>query len=112
MADTKDNLIKPKLEPGARSQAPATLNLNVIDTQTGSVMQFRIKKKTPLKKLMATYYDRKGLDKAVQGRRFHYDGRRVGDYSTALGLGMEEGDTLEVYQEQMGGGLEVQGNHN
>ena len=40
----------------------------------------------------------------IQNRRFHYDGRRLGDYNTALGLGMEEGDTVEVYQEQTGGG--------
>ena len=110
MADTNANLIQPKLEPKPEpktsSQRLVHINLNVVDTQTGNVMQLRIKTTTTLKHLMATYCERRGLDKDTQGGRFHYDGRRVRDYDTVLGLGMEEGDTVEVYQEQTGGGLE------
>ena len=37
--------------------------------------------------------------------RFTFDGQRVGPTDTAEGLGMEEGDAIEVFQEQQGGGM-------
>ena len=62
MADTKANLTQPLLKAKTISRTLAHLNLKLLDSNTGSVMQFRIKTKTPLKKLMATYCDMKGLD--------------------------------------------------
>ena len=38
-----------------------------------------------------------------QSVRFTFDGQRVNAADTAAGLGMEEGDTIEVFQEQQGG---------
>ena len=66
---------------------------------------------------MATYCERAGLDfqvggvstlcsflfSVLQGVRFTFDGQRLNAGDTAAGLGMEEGDTIEVFQEQQGG---------
>ena len=50
---------------------------------------------------MSTYCERAGLD--FQSVRFTFDGQRVNAADTAQSLGMEEGDAIEVFQEQQGG---------
>lgn len=76
------------------------VNLKVVDS-AGNATQFKIKTHTALKKLMATYCERAGLD--MQAVRFTFDGRRVNGGDTAKDIGLEEGDSLEVFQEQTGG---------
>ena len=81
-------------------QAVEHVNLKVLDS-AGNATQFKIKTHTALKKLMSTYCERAGLD--PQSVRFTFDGRRVNAGDTAQDLGLEEGDNLEVFQEQQGG---------
>ncbi|KAL7742014.1 hypothetical protein ACLKA6_018268 [Drosophila palustris] len=69
--------------------------------QDNAVVQFKIKKHTPLRKLMNAYCDRAGL--SMQVVRFRFDGQPINENDTPTSLEMEEGDTIEVYQQQTGG---------
>ncbi|PAA66358.1 hypothetical protein BOX15_Mlig002796g2, partial [Macrostomum lignano] len=76
------------------------INLKV-QGQDGAVIHFKIKKNTPLRKLMTTYCDRLGL--RAQTVRFIFDGNNVEESDTPATLDMEENDTIEVFQSQVGG---------
>ncbi|KAF5301720.1 hypothetical protein FQA39_LY10651 [Lamprigera yunnana] len=76
------------------------INLKVLG-QDNAVVQFKIKKHTPLRKLMSAYCDRAGL--SMQVVRFRFDGSPINETDTPTTLDMEEGDTIEVYQQQTGG---------
>lgn len=52
-------------------------------------------------KLKKSYSDRQGVP--VNSLRFLFDGRRINDDETPKQLEMEDGDVIEVYQEQVGG---------
>jgi len=80
--------------------APEHINLKVMG-QDGNIVQFKIKKHTALKKLMSTYCERAGL--AMQTIRFSFDGTRINEGDTPKSLDMEDGDTIEVFQQQSGG---------
>lgn len=79
---------------------PEHINLKVLG-QDNAVVQFKIKKHTPLRKLMNAYCDRVGL--AIAAVRFRFDGQPINELDTPTTLEMEEGDTIEVYQQQTGG---------
>jgi len=89
---------KPGGEEGGAN--PEHINLKVMG-QDGNIVQFKIKKHTALKKLMSTYCERAGL--ALQTIRFSFDGTRINEADTPKGLDMEDGDTIEVFQQQSGG---------
>lgn len=101
------------------------INLKVLG-QDNAIVQFKIKKQTPLKKLMTAYCERvvcfliinsslnsvhsfhfnihvfsQGL--AIATVRFRFDGQGISETDTPSSLEMEEGDTIEVYQQQTGG---------
>ncbi|XP_012256330.1 small ubiquitin-related modifier 3 [Athalia rosae] len=76
------------------------INLKVLG-QDSAVVQFKIKKHTPLRKLMTAYCDRVGL--AIAAVRFRFDGQPINEFDTPTSLEMEEADTIEVYQQQTGG---------
>jgi len=80
--------------------SPEHINLKVMG-QDGNIIQFKIKKHTGLKKLMSTYCERAGL--ALQTIRFSFDGTRINEGDTPKSLDMEDGDTIEVFQQQSGG---------
>ena len=73
--------------------------------QDGNVVQFKIKKHTAFRKLMASYCERAGLE--LQTIRFTFDGSRITENETPKGLAMEDGDTIEVFQQQSGGVLNI-----
>jgi len=79
---------------------PEHINLKVMG-QDGNIVQFKIKRHTALKKLMSTYCERAGL--ALQTIRFSFDGTRINESDTPKSLDMEDGDTIEVFQQQSGG---------
>jgi len=76
------------------------INLKVLG-QDGAVVQFKIKKHTPLRKLMNAYCDREGL--AIAAVRFRFDGIPINENDTPTTLEMEEGDTIEIFQQHTGG---------
>ncbi|XP_026819672.1 small ubiquitin-related modifier 3-like [Rhopalosiphum maidis] len=76
------------------------INLKVLG-QDNWLIQFKIRKNTQLRKLMNAYCEKTGL--AYNSVRFRFDGRSVNEIDTAASLNLEEGDTIEVFQQQTGG---------
>jgi len=91
--------------PGAQNKpedAPgATEHLNIKVTDNNNEVFFKIKRTTQLKKLMDAFCERQG--KAPNSVRFLFDGARVQPTDSPDTLDMQDGDTLEVHQEQIGG---------
>uniref|UniRef100_A0A915CXE1 Small ubiquitin-related modifier n=1 Tax=Ditylenchus dipsaci TaxID=166011 RepID=A0A915CXE1_9BILA len=69
--------------------------------QDSNEVHFRVKFGTSMGKLKKSYAERTGV--SVNALRFLFDGRRINDDDTPKSLEMEEDDTIEVYQEQVGG---------
>lgn len=117
---------------GERAEAPAnTEHLNIKVTDNNNEVFFKIKRTTKLEKLMGAFCERQG--KALSSVRFLFDGTRVqptdtpdavcppfpppicpispdctletkdADHVSPPQLEMQDGDTLEVHQEQVGG---------
>ncbi|KAL4976395.1 ubiquitin-related domain-containing protein [Aspergillus recurvatus] len=88
--------------PAPEAPAPAE-HLNIKVTDNNNEVFFKIKRTTTLKKLMDAFCDRQGKQPSTV--RFLFDGTRVRPEDTPDTLDMADGDTLEVHQEQIGGGL-------
>ncbi|ORZ27135.1 ubiquitin-related domain-containing protein [Lobosporangium transversale] len=80
--------------------SPEHINLKVVGQDQSEVF-FKIKRSTALKKLMDAYCDRQG--KALNSVRFLYDGERIQPTNTPNELEMEDGDSIDVMVEQVGG---------
>ncbi|MCJ8749462.1 hypothetical protein PDJAM_G00176520 [Pangasius djambal] len=115
---------KPK--EGVKTENNDHINLKVAG-QDGSVVQFKIKRHTPLSKLMKAYCERQGLtmrqirfrfdgqpinetDTPAQGLtmrqiRFRFDGQPINETDTPAQLEMEDEDTIDVFQQQTGGSV-------
>ncbi|KAG2388663.1 hypothetical protein C9374_000102 [Naegleria lovaniensis] len=76
------------------------INVKVV-SQDGVEVFFKIKKSTPLKKLMEAYCKRQGLSAASV--RFVFDGNRINGNETADELEMDDQDVIDVLVEQTGG---------
>lgn len=108
-----------KAEEGGPQQSE---HLNIKVTDNSNEVFFKIKRTTQLKKLMDVFCERQG--KSPQTVRFMFDGQRVNAtdnpdtvHTSSLLLGfnvlgsptkceqleMQDGDTVEVYSEQIGG---------
>jgi small ubiquitin-related modifier len=75
--------------------------INIIVKSEETEVHFKIKRTTPLKKLMNSFCQRQGKDpKSV---RFSYDGETVLDTATPNDLEMEDGDCIDVMVGQLGG---------
>ncbi|RKP29456.1 ubiquitin-like protein [Metschnikowia bicuspidata] len=77
------------------------INLKVSDG-TAEIF-FRIKKTTPMKRLMEAFCTRQG--KTLESLRFLMDGTRVEPDNTPGELDLEDGDVIEAHREQVGGGF-------
>lgn len=66
------------------------------------VLQFKTKVFTPLKRILDRYCKITDLEK--HALRFRFDGNPVTDDDTPASLDMADGDTIEVYYQQIGGG--------
>ncbi|KAG7327068.1 hypothetical protein KOW79_010469 [Hemibagrus wyckioides] len=89
---------KPK--EGVKTENNEHINLKVAG-QDGSVVQFKIKRHTPLSKLMKAYCERQGL--TMRQIRFRFDGQPINETDTPAQLEMEDEDTIDVFQQQTGG---------
>ncbi|CAF0966038.1 unnamed protein product [Rotaria sp. Silwood1] len=69
--------------------------------QDNSEVHFKVKMTTNMGKLKKSYAERQGV--SVATLRFLFDGKRINDDETPKQLEMEDNDTIEVYQEQVGG---------
>ena len=103
---------------GAAENPAGSEHLNIKVTDGNNEVFFKIKRTTKLDKLMKAFCERQGKDSTTV--RFLFDGDKVveGDTPekvrmmpleihhsilTKLKLDMNDGDTLEVFQEQIGG---------
>ncbi|KNC80586.1 hypothetical protein SARC_07057 [Sphaeroforma arctica JP610] len=77
------------------------LHLKVV-TQDGTEVDFKVKKTTPLFKLMNAYCQRQAIDRKSV-RFVTPEGTVVQDDMTATDLELEDGDSIDVMQEQTGG---------
>ncbi|EEQ28753.1 SUMO protein smt3 [Microsporum canis] len=87
-------------EPAQSMPAPVE-HLNIKVTDNNNEVFFKIKRSTQLKKLMDAFCERQG--KQLSTVRFLFDGTRVRPDDSPETLDMQDGDTLEVHQEQIGG---------
>ncbi|KAL4894003.1 ubiquitin-related domain-containing protein [Aspergillus ambiguus] len=87
---------------GADSAPAPVEHLNIKVTDNNNEVFFKIKRSTQLSKLMNAFCERQG--KQMSTVRFLFDGTRVRPEDTPDTLDMQDGDTLEVHQEQIGGG--------
>uniref|UniRef100_A0A4W5L164 Small ubiquitin-related modifier n=2 Tax=Hucho hucho TaxID=62062 RepID=A0A4W5L164_9TELE len=85
---------------GVKTENNDHINLKVAG-QDGSVVQFKIKRHTPLSKLMKAYCERQGL--TIRQIRFRFDGQPINETDTPAQLEMEDEDTIDVFQQQTGG---------
>jgi len=89
---------------GGKPEEPqASEHLNIKVTDNNNEVFFKIKRTTQLKKLMDAFCERQG--KAPSSVRFLFDGSRVNASDSPDTLDMQDGDTLEVHQEQIGGAV-------
>ena len=63
-------------------------------------VMFRIKRTTPLGKLMNSYCERQG--KSLKSVRFLFDGKRLEPHNTPDEMEMDDGDIIEATVEQQG----------
>ena len=89
-----------KPQEGVKTKNNNHINLKLVG-QGGSVVQFKIKRHTSLSKLIKAYCERQGL--SMRQIRFQFDGQPLNETETAAQLEMEAEDTVDVFQQQMGG---------
>lgn len=76
--------------------------LKVVDQDSNEVY-FKMKKRTPLRKMMDSYCKTKAISQSSV--RFVYDGKRVQPDQSPEDLGMQDDDVIDVLLEQTGGNL-------
>ncbi|KAI8343632.1 ubiquitin-related domain-containing protein [Chlamydoabsidia padenii] len=91
-----------KVEKKEGATSTEHINLKVVGNDNNEVF-FKIKRTTPLRKLMDAYCERQG--KSAGSVRFLYDGNRLLPTNTPDELEMEDGDSIDVMVEQIGGAL-------
>lgn len=98
-APQKDDVEEKPEVSSVKAEDIEHINLKV--NYEGNEVFFKIKRGTPLKKLMDAFCKRQGV--APEQMRFVFDGNRLEGKETANTLGMEENDTIDVLVQQTGG---------
>ncbi|KAI9757340.1 MAG: hypothetical protein M1815_001427 [Lichina confinis] len=101
MSEQGGNSPAPPPPPNKPEDPQPTEHLNIKVTDNNNEVFFKIKRTTALKKLMDAFCERQG--KSPTTVRFLFDGNRVQPQDSPNSLDMQDGDTLEVHQEQLGG---------
>lgn len=91
---------KPAEQNTSQTQSTDHISLKVVD-QEGNEVYFKIKRSTPLRKLMDAYCQRQA--KSSDSIRFLYDGARVMPDSTPEEMEMEDNDIIDAVLQQTGG---------
>jgi small ubiquitin-related modifier len=89
-----------KIEPVATDTESEHISLRVVSQDGGEVL-FKIKKQTPMRRLMEAYCQRMAVP--VNGVRFLFDGNRVQPDNTPKSLDMADKDIIDVVLQQVGG---------
>ncbi|XP_064636816.1 small ubiquitin-related modifier 2-A-like [Lineus longissimus] len=85
---------------GKEEKSATHVNVKVT-AQDGATVHFKIKKQTPLRKLMHAYCDRQSIK--VSSVRFMFDGNHIQEMDTPEDIGLEDDETIEVFLQQTGG---------
>ncbi|XP_055350179.1 small ubiquitin-related modifier 1-like [Paramacrobiotus metropolitanus] len=83
------------------SSSDEFIQLKAVDQENNSVT-LKVKKVVLFRRIIDGYARKKGLEPA--NIRFTVDGTRVRDDDTPTKLGLEDGDIIDVYTYQQGGG--------
>merc|ERR1712039_908726 len=76
------------------------INLRVV-AQDGNEVYFKIRKTTPMKKLMGAYCERQGV--SLDSIRFLFNGQRIQPEQDPSVLDMEDNDVIDAVLAQVGG---------
>ena len=91
-------------EEGAKAEKAAggndQISLKVV-TQDSTEIFFKIKRQTPLRKLMEAFCNKQGLN--INNVRFLSDGVRITGEKSAADLGLENDDVIDAMMNQIGG---------
>jgi len=93
MEDTKEGV---KEEAGTEQEY---INIKVM-SQDNQEVHFKIKRKTPMRKLISAYCQKQGLEQTSV--RFLFDGTPIAPESTPDQLDMQDNDAVEVMHQQVG----------
>ncbi|QLL31210.1 hypothetical protein HG536_0B00710 [Torulaspora globosa] len=91
----------PEAKPEAKSEVKPETHINLKVTDGSSEIFFKIKRTTPLRRLMDAFAKRQGRE--MDSLRFLYDGVRIQPDQTPDDLDMEDNDIIEAHREQIGG---------
>jgi len=83
-----------------KEQTSEHINLKVIGSDKNEIA-FKIKRTTPLQKLMDAYIEKMGFER--NSVRFLFDGQRLVGSNTPQDLDMENEDIITAASEQIGG---------
>lgn len=95
-----DGIDKPAKNATSTDATSQHIQIKVRSTDSNEVF-FRIKKTTPLRKLMDVYCDRLGQPRGTI--RFIYEGERITNEDTAQSLGIEDNEVIDAMIQQTGG---------
>ncbi|KAH8607080.1 putative Ubiquitin 2 like Rad60 SUMO like Ubiquitin family [Trypanosoma vivax] len=84
---------------GVKEETPL-VSIKVVNAD-GAEMFFRIKNRTPLKKLIDAYCKKQGISRGSV--RFLFDGSPIDESKTPEDMGMEDDDVIDAMVEQTGG---------
>lgn len=88
-------------KPDAQSEVKPETHINLKVSDGSSEIFFKIKRTTPLRRLMDAFAKRQGRE--MDSLRFLYDGLRIQPDQTPDDLDMEDNDIIEAHREQIGG---------
>ncbi|KAL7713157.1 Ubiquitin-like domain-containing protein [Entamoeba marina] len=100
--ETQDKNVKEEVPKTQDKGSNEQINLKVV-TQDSTEVYFKIKKHTPLKKLMDAFCNKQGLNSS--NVRFLSDGVRITPEKTAQDLGLQDNDVIDAMMNQIGGGM-------
>lgn len=93
-------------EAVAKPEKDATTHIQLkVKDQHENLVFFKVKRTTPLDKLTAAHAQQRGI--GPLSLRLFFDGIRIVPGHTPEKLEMEDGDMLNVFLEQHGGGLKL-----
>lgn len=110
MASMSDSEVNQEAKPEVKPEVKPETHINLKVSDGSSEIFFKIKKTTPLRRLMEAFAKRQG--KEMDSLRFLYDGIRIQADQTPEDLDMEDNDIIEAHREQIGGSMSDNGPQN
>eukprot|EP00035_Acanthoeca_spectabilis_P020149 m.431365 g.431365 ORF g.431365 m.431365 type:complete len:101 (-) comp17292_c0_seq1:169-471(-) len=85
---------------GVKAEEENFINLRVV-AQDNQELHFKIKRSTPMRRLIGTYCKKKQLQ--AESVRFLFDGEQIDPDATPDTMEMEDKDVIDVMYQQTGG---------